>query len=203
METLLQDVHYGFRMLRKSPAFTTVAVLTLAMGIGANTAIFSLMNALLLSSLPVRQPNELAVVGDPARAHSRSMGTPQVDLFSYPLYRELRDHNKVFSGMMASAETGCKVETEQAGLITDNATGTLVTGNYFSVLGVKAFLGRTLVAGGRRRAGRTSRGGVELRFLAAKIFPGSRCRRPRGQAEQVSIHRSWRCGAAIFRRHRG
>lgn len=145
METFWQDVRYGLRMLRRSPAFTTVAALTLALGIGANTAIFSLINALILSSLPVAHPNELVVVGDPSQAHSQSMGTPRVDLFSYPLYRELRDHNKVFSGMMASAEKhGCKVETGQAGLVTDSATGTLVTGNYFSVLGVKAFLGRTL-----------------------------------------------------------
>src|SRR5262245_38958627 len=112
METLFQDIRFGLRMLRKSPAFTLVAVITLALGIGANTAIFSLINALLLNSLPVKRPAELVVVGDPSRAHSTNIGTPQSDLFSYPLYRELRDHNSVFSGLMASGEVNSsKVET--------------------------------------------------------------------------------------------
>lgn len=143
VETLIQDVRYGLRMLRKNPGFTIVAVLTLALGIGANTAIFSLINALLLSALPVEHPEQLVAVGDPARAHDVSQGTPQSDLLSYPLYRELRDHNEVFSGMMASGIVRGKVETESSGLVEEGATGTLVTGNYFSVLGVPASMGRT------------------------------------------------------------
>lgn len=144
METLLQDIRYGLRMLRKNPGFTTVAVLTLALGVGANTAIFSLINAVLLNSLPVRNPGQLVIVGDPAKAHQVSQGTPQADLFSYPLYREMRDRNSVFTGIMASAITRGKVETESTGLVDENATGTLVSGNYFSVLGVNALRGRTL-----------------------------------------------------------
>lgn len=144
METFIQDLRYGLRMLRKSPAFTAVAVLTLALGIGANTAIFSLINAVLLKRLPVKDPKELVFVGDPARANSRNMGTPQADLFSYPMYRVLRDGNTVFSGMMASGEVNrSKVENEN-GLVTSEATGVLVTGNYFSVLGVGTIMGRTL-----------------------------------------------------------
>jgi putative ABC transport system permease protein len=142
---MLQDIRFGVRVLRKNPGFTLVATLTLALGIGANTAIFSLINAVILNSLPVRRPAELVVVGDPARAHEVNAGTPQSDLFSYPLYRELRDHNNVFSGMMASGIVSRgKVETEGTGLVTNDATGTLVSGNYFSVLGVGALLGRTL-----------------------------------------------------------
>ncbi len=143
MQTLIQDIRYGMRMMLKNPGFTTVAVLTLALGIGANTAIFSLINAVLLKMLPVNAPQELVVVGDPALANSRNMGTPQADLFSYPLYRTLRDGNSVFSGMMASGEVNrSKVENER-GVVTEEATGVLATGNYFSVLGVEAFMGRT------------------------------------------------------------
>lgn len=145
METLLQDVRYGLRVLRKNPGFTIVAVLTLTLGIGANTAIFTLINSVLLSTLPVKNPADLVVVGDPARANQVSNGTPQVGIFSYPLYRELRDHNDVFSGMTASANVHrSKVESENHGLITEEAIGALVSGNYFSVLGVGTPLGRPL-----------------------------------------------------------
>ena len=147
MNTLLQDLRYGLRMMRKSPAFTFIAVLTLALGIGANTAIFSLINAVLLRMLPVASPGELVVVGDPTEAHRRSLGTPQVDILSYPLYRELRDNNHVFSGILGSGEEHqLKVETDRLGEVTSKATGVLVTGNYFSVLGVNAFMGRVLTS---------------------------------------------------------
>ena len=144
MGTLFQDLQYALRMLRKSPVFTTVAVMTLALGIGANTAIFSLVNAVMLKMLPVKNPGELVVVGDPADVHSRHLGDPQVTSFSYPLYRDLSQGNGVFSGMLASSEVHRLRVTGDSGEISGNSTGVLVSGNYFSVLGVNALYGRVI-----------------------------------------------------------
>ncbi|HEX5434854.1 MAG TPA: ABC transporter permease, partial [Candidatus Angelobacter sp.] len=146
MHVLFQDVRYSLRMLRKNPAFAIVAMLTLALGIGANTAIFSLINALLLKSLPVHNPQQLVIVSDPGLANSRRIGTPTTEIYSYPLYRDLRDGNNVFSGIAASGqEHRVTVETPGSGVVTEDATINLVSGNYFSVLGVRPFRGRTLV----------------------------------------------------------
>lgn len=132
-------------MLRRNPSFAAVAVLTLALGIGANTAIFSLINAVLLKSLAVQDPQELVIVSDPAMANSRSIGTPRTDIYSYPLYRDLRDGNDVFSGMAASGqEHRVAVEMPGSGVVTEDATVNLVSGSYFSVLGVSPFRGRSL-----------------------------------------------------------
>ena len=147
MQTFLQDVRYGLRMLRKSPVFTFVAVLTLALGIGANTAIFTLINSVLLEMLPVHNPGQLVIVGDPQRVHSRSLGDPRVDLFSYPFYRELNADNNVFSGMLASGEVHrVRVAREADREISSDTTGVLVSGNYFSVLGISPVIGRLLRA---------------------------------------------------------
>ncbi len=143
--TLIQDVHYALRMLRKNPAFTIVAVLTLALGIGANTAIFSLVNAVMLKMLPVQDPGQLVVVGDPTDVHSRHLGDPQVISFSYPLYRDLSQGSSVFSGMLASSEVHrLPVKGDSGGEIGASNTGVLVSGNYFSVLGVNALYGRVI-----------------------------------------------------------
>src|SRR5689334_7540979 len=103
MESLVQDVRYAFRMMGKSPGFTAVVVMTLALGIGANTAIFSIINALMLRTLPVEKPKQLAVIGEPHRVNSYSYGSPRVDLFSFPLYKELLAGNEVFSSIAAAA----------------------------------------------------------------------------------------------------
>jgi predicted permease len=132
-------------MLAKSRGFTAVAVLTLALGIGANTAIFTLINAVILKMLPVRDVNSLVVLGDPTLAHSRSHGTPQTDIFSYPLYKEIRDHNSVFDDILAAGELHRVRTVDASGKnISDETLGSLVTGNYFSLLGVGPYIGRVL-----------------------------------------------------------
>ena len=144
MSGLIQDLRYAFRQLRKSPGFALVATLTLALGIGANTAIFTVLNAVVLKMLPVRDPQQLVVVGDPANANNRANGTPQTVIFSYPLYKEFRDHNTVFSGLCAAA-TEHRIELSgHDNNSVSTVVGRMVSGNYFDVLGVQPAVGRLL-----------------------------------------------------------
>jgi predicted permease len=142
---LIQDVRYAVRQLRKNPGFTAVAVLTLALGNGANTSVFTVLNGLLLKMLPVRDPQRLVIVGDPKQASSRANGTPSMDIFSYPLYKQLRDHNSVFTGLCAAAtDHHIEVDLGRGELPDEKITGRMVSGNYFSVLGSQAAAGRLL-----------------------------------------------------------
>ncbi|HXI89360.1 MAG TPA: ABC transporter permease, partial [Blastocatellia bacterium] len=137
METLLQDLRYTVRMFRKSPLFTTVAVLALALGIGANTTIFSLVYALLLRPLPgVEEPQRLLSVFT-SDYSSTPYGTS-----SYPDYIDYRDRNEMFEGLAAYREDSLVLN---AGDQPERIRGASVTGNYFSVLRGKALLGRTLL----------------------------------------------------------
>jgi predicted permease len=144
MLTLWQDIRFGARMLAKHPAFTVIAVLTLALGIGANSAIFTVIDAVMLRALPVQDPQQLVVLGKPSRVHSWSSGTPRADIFSYPLYREVSAHNEVFSSVLASGRLD-NLQILLAGG-PEKITGRLVSGNYFETLGVPALLGRTLTS---------------------------------------------------------
>jgi predicted permease len=143
MNGLLQDIRYGLRQLRKAPGFTFVAVMTLALGIGANTAIFTVVNALLLKTLPVKDPQQLVIVGNPTDPNRRSNGTPSTEIFSYPLYKELRDRNSVFTGLTAAA-TDHRVEVagNQGETAEEKVNGRMVAGNYFNVLGLRPAAGR-------------------------------------------------------------
>jgi predicted permease len=156
LETSWQDLRFATRMLRKSPGFTAVAVLTLALGIGANTAIFSLTNELLLRKLPVRHPEQLMVFGRAGSCCMISGVTRQYEIFSYPQYRYFRDGNaSLFMGVTAfSAETKLVRirRTADTNSTAETARGKLVSGNYFSVLDVSAAAGRVLAPSDDRPA---------------------------------------------------
>jgi predicted permease len=134
LETLLQDVRYGARTLRKNSGFTLLAVLTLTLGIGANTAIFSLINALMLRTLPVQDPGQLVEL-----LHSFP-GEPQFNGFSGEAFELMRDNNHVFSGLIAANYQPLHVRVGNSEPQT--AFGGFVAGNFFQVLGLQPTLGR-------------------------------------------------------------
>src|SRR5689334_17186972 len=146
-ENLFRDLKYSFRMLRKSPGFTAVAVITLALGIGANTAIFSVINSVLLSNLPVKDPQQLVFLSHPdEQGLEIGFGDGDRDFLTYPEFRELERNNQVFSGMLGASSytSGISVDWQADA---SPAKGTpaqvsLVSGSYFSVLGVAPVLGR-------------------------------------------------------------
>ena len=143
MHALWQDVRYGLRMLAKHPGFTAIAVLTLALGIGANTAIFSLLNQILLRQLPVKNPGELSILRSPGpkSGHVWSDGDDS-EIFSYPLYKGLAKNTSVFDGVIARYSFSASISNHGQ---TDLGSGELVSGNYFQTLGVGAAVGRVLM----------------------------------------------------------
>jgi predicted permease len=136
LETLWQDVRYALRGMRRAPGFTAVAVLSLALGIGANTAIFSLINTLMLRMLPVEHPGQLVEL------LFKAPGQDHFNAFSWQSYEHYREHNHVFSGLIASAGTPFAVHGD--GLEPEIVHGGYVTANYFQVLGVNPALGRLI-----------------------------------------------------------
>src|SRR5262245_56516354 len=148
---MLQDLRYGLRMLLKQKGFTTIAVLSLALGIGANTAIFSLMDAVMLRALPVSEPERLVLFGN-AKSAGITVGTPDssTDLFSYSMYRDVAQRNQVFSDLAAVHSFGSRVHgivnnSNSAGEL-EQINAQMVSGTYFATLGVRSLLGRTLTA---------------------------------------------------------
>ncbi|HEX5423769.1 MAG TPA: ABC transporter permease [Candidatus Acidoferrales bacterium] len=145
IETLLQDVRYGLRMLRKSPGFTAVAVITLALGIGANTAIFSLIDAVLLRTLSVARPHELILFSDsPAGRSDSGIERGHQMVFSNLEYKYFIDHSESFSGLAAfqSHSPNLKVVFSRAQKRPALALGRMVSGNFFSLLGLQPAAGR-------------------------------------------------------------
>jgi len=143
MSTLLQDVRYALRGLRRSPGFAAVAIAMLALGIGANAAIFTLVDRVLLGLLPVARPRELVLLRSPgpSQGHTWSDNDDKTS-FSYPTYRDLRDRNRALAGLAGVFPFEANVSAANR---TGAARGELVSGNYFQVLGVTPAIGRTLV----------------------------------------------------------
>jgi len=133
MDTILQDLRYALRTLQKSPGFTAAVVLTLSLGIGANTAIFSIVNALLLRDLPhVTRPEQLLLIG-------RTLNNDGFDTFSYPDYVDLRAQSRTFQDVAAITTVPVHVSGTAA---TERVRGGIVSGNYFAVLGTSPARGR-------------------------------------------------------------
>lgn len=142
MHTFFHDLRYALRQLRKSPGFTLTAVLTLALGIGANTAVFSVMNAVLLRSLPVSEPGRLynlRVTGRPLETENTG---DDATSFSYPIFDQLRQRKDVFSDLIATAPLAIGKVAIRYSAEPEDAQGEMVSGNFFSGLGVKLVRGR-------------------------------------------------------------
>src|SRR5208337_1859758 len=136
LEQLMQDVRYGLRTSRRSLGFAAVAVLSLALGIGANTGIFSLINTLMLRLLPVRDPERLVEL-----LHQYP-GEPRMNGFSWESYEHFRDHNHVFSGLIGFSPSRFSLRGD--GLGAETVDGEYVVGDFFPVLGVKPVIGRLI-----------------------------------------------------------
>ena len=140
---MFQDLRYGVRMLLKNKSFTVIAILSLALGTGANTAIFSLINTVLLRPLPVENPQQLVALNNIAENHA-------FPSFSYPNYKDFRDRNEVFSGLIGYRFTPLSLSHDG---INERVWGFEVTGNYFQVLGVGTALGRAIAPDDDRTPG--------------------------------------------------
>ncbi len=140
-----QDVQYALRQLRRSPGFTITVVLTLALGIGANAAVFTLFDQVLLRMLPVEKPKELVRFEWTGlfSGSASSFGGDDTNYFSYPMYKDLRDQNQVFLGMLAADRTSVGVSWHNQAATEDTE---IVSGNYFQVLGLSPAVGRLLTA---------------------------------------------------------
>ncbi len=147
MTHIVSDLKYAWRGLRKTPVFTAVAIFSIALGIGANTAIFTLVDQVLLRLLPVKNPQELVSLTSRGAHYGNSRGS---NVLSYPMYEDFRDRNQVFSGTFCRNARSAHISF---GDRTERVTSELVSGSYFSVLGVTAARGRLIAPEDDERPG--------------------------------------------------
>ena len=154
LETLLRDTRHALRSLRKAPAFTITTVLTLALGIGATTSIFTLVHAVLLKSLPAANPQELYKLGKEPRCcywggYSQEK---EFSLVSYELYKHFRDNTKGFAELAAFSAVEPLFGVRRGGRAeaAESYPGEFVSGNYFTMFGIRPYAGRALTAGDDR-----------------------------------------------------
>jgi len=161
MQTLVQDIRYAMRQLRKSPGFTITALLTLAIGIGANTAIFTLVHGVLLKSLPVSNPSQLYKLGDEYNCCVEGDLQDNWSMFAYDFYEYARDHTPAFVQLAAAQTNRPDLTVRRAGsnAPADSLEGEFVSGNYFATLGVPAYAGRTIAPCVLQRTSQQSPGG--------------------------------------------
>ena len=160
---LLSEINYAIRGLRRNPLFAATAVLSLALGIGANAAIFSLLQQVLLQPLPVRDPQQLVFFDAPGTNQGNFTNDYALSL---PFYHEVRDHNQVFSGVLARVPLNAAFSSDGS---TERAYGEIVSGNYFDVLGVHAALGRTIIVGDDGQPGAGSVAVLSYRFFERRF----------------------------------
>jgi hypothetical protein len=192
MRQLWQDLRYSVRTLAKSPGFLAVAVLTLALGIGANTAIFAVVNAVILRALPVSHPEQLALLTDPDQAATNVETTEHGErsLLSYPEFAELRAHNSAFSGMFAAMSVPATLDVAEIGKVgeTTKARVQLVSGEFFDVLGVQPARGRAFTPEEDKAPGANP-----VAVLSDSFW------RRQFDANPATIGKSLRVGGGVFR----
>jgi hypothetical protein len=175
-ESVLDDLRYAVRMMRRAPLVTAVAILSLALGIGANTAIFSVLDTLLLKLLPVKDPRQIVMLSWPAKNQTR----PD-DSFSFPMFERFRRHSPTISGVIGFSDIdGFSLN---AGGRAEIARGEVVSGNYYAVLGVAPVIGRALTEDDDRESAAPacvityryweSRFGLASSIIGQKVIIGS------------------------------
>ena len=189
MTSILQDIQYAARSLRKSPLFATIAVTSVALGIGANAAVFTLLDQVVLRLMPVKDPAALVQVRAADGSESYGGGMGDGSELSYPMYTDFRDHNAVFDGMFCRYTDAMHVGD---GGRSERVNGEMVSGTFFQVLGVTAAIGRTPRA--LRRSHRERIGGrrPQLRLLAHAVRRQARRARPQARHQRTSVHRDRR-----------
>ncbi len=186
-ENVMQDVRYAFRMFGQNPGFMLVAVLSLALGIGANTAIFSLIDAVMLKMLPVKNPQQLVMLSDPSSS-GVSTGTQSGNrsLYSYGEFVGLRSRNQIFSGMFAAQSNHDRQNVNIAGGAPEEVSTELVSGDYFSTLGVNALMGRTFTVSDEKAPGSDPYAVISYDFWKKRFGQDSRV-----LGKTIQIHKTF------------